>query len=64
MRAFVKLREVMATHKDLATKIESLERKYANHDGDIQLIFKTISKLVEPLPLPPKRRIGFASPKS
>src|SRR5205814_3479813 len=37
MRAFVKLREVMATHKDLASKIESLESKYADHDQEIQV---------------------------
>ena len=59
MRTFVKLREIMATHKDLAIKIESLEAKYAGHDDEIQVIFKTIKKLLEPLPIPPKRRIGF-----
>jgi len=32
IRAFVKLREVMSTHKDLAIKIEQLERKYGEHD--------------------------------
>ena len=64
MRTFVKLREVMATHKDLATKIESLEARYAGHDDEIQVIFKTIKKLLEPLPIPPKRRIGFANPKN
>ena len=64
MRAFVKLREIMTTHKDLARKIESLERKYADHDHEIQVIFKAIKKLLEPLPIPPKRQIGFASPKN
>ena len=62
MRAFVKLREVMATHKDLAHKIETLERKYAGHDEEIQVIFKAIKNLLEPPPEPPKRRsrpIGF-----
>jgi hypothetical protein len=58
MRAFVKLREIMATHKDLAHKIEALERKYAAHDEEIQVIFKAIKKLLEP-PTRPKRRIGF-----
>jgi hypothetical protein len=61
MRAFVKLREVMTTHKHLAYKIDSLERKYADHDEDIQVIFTAIKKLLEPPPLPPKRRIGFTS---
>jgi phage regulator Rha-like protein len=60
IRAFVKLREVMATHKDLAQKIEALERKYKDHDQEIQVIFTAIKKLLEPSPQPPKRRIGFA----
>jgi hypothetical protein len=58
MRAFVKLREIMATHKDLAHKIEALERKYGEHDQEIQVIFKAIKKLLEP-PTKPTRRIGF-----
>jgi hypothetical protein len=62
MRAFAKLREVMATHKDLAHKIEALERKYTKHDDDIKLIFQVIKKLLEPIPVPPKRRIGFRVP--
>lgn len=60
IRAFVKLREVMATHKDLAQKIEALERKYKDHDREIQVVFTAIKKLLEPSPQPPKRRIGFA----
>jgi hypothetical protein len=58
MRAFVKVREIMATHKDLAHKIEALERKYSDHDHRIQVVFKAIKNLLEP-PLAPKRRIGF-----
>ncbi len=64
MRTFVKLREIMATHKDLASKIESLESKYAGHDQEIQVIFKAIKKLLEPLQIPPKRQIGFTNPKN
>ena len=59
MRAFVKLREVMATHADLAYKIEALERNYSEHDREIQVIFQAIKDLLEPPPDPPKRRIGF-----
>jgi hypothetical protein len=59
MRAFVKLREVMATHKDLAQKIEALERKYQEHDEELQVVFKAIKRLLEPTPLPPKRKVGF-----
>ena len=50
MRAFVKLREIMATHVDLARKIDELEKKYSKHDKYIQAIFKIIKQLLEPLP--------------
>ncbi len=52
MRAFVKIRELLATHKDLAIKINSLECKYANHDEKIQQIFEAIRQLL----LPPKTK--------
>jgi hypothetical protein len=53
MRAFVKLREFLLTHKELAEKIEELERKYQLHETDIQVIFMTIRKLLEPPPEEP-----------
>jgi hypothetical protein len=59
MRAFVKLREVMAAHHDLATKIQDLERKYDTHDDEIQVIFNAIKQLLEPPPPKLKPRIGF-----
>ena len=59
MRAFVKLREVMTTHKELATKIEALETRFASHDKEIQVIFEAIKTLLAPPQGPPKNRIGF-----
>jgi hypothetical protein len=64
MRAFVRLREIMGTHKDLARKIEDLEKKYNNHDKDILLIFQAIKKLIsspapKPIDEPPKEPLGF-----
>jgi len=59
MRAFTKLKEMLLTHKDLATKLEALERKYANHDKKIQDIFEAIRQLLQPLPVDKKRKIGF-----
>jgi hypothetical protein len=65
MRAFVKLKELLITHKDLAIKIEALERKYADHDVKIQAIFNAIKQLLKTpkpesqKPEEPKRRIGF-----
>ena len=58
MRAFVKLREILGTHKDLAHKLEELERKLGNHDRQIQSIFEAIRQLMTP-PEKPKRPIGF-----
>ena len=59
MRAFVKLREIMATHKDLAHKIDALEDKYQEHDKELQIVFKAIRELLQPPPMPPRRQIGF-----
>lgn len=58
MRAFIKLKELLLTHKDLAIKLGALEKKYANHDEKIQKIFEAIRQLMLP-PEEPKRRIGF-----
>jgi len=59
MRAFVKLREILLTHKELAEKLEELERKYQLHETDIQVIFEAIKKLLEPPPEPPKPRFDL-----
>lgn len=56
VRAFVRLREIISTHKDLARKLEDLEKKY---DHQFKVVFDAIRQLMAPPPLPPKRRIGF-----
>jgi hypothetical protein len=58
MRAFVKLREIISTHKELAHKLDLLERKIERHDEEIRSIFEAIRRLMAP-PEKPKRRIGF-----
>ena len=60
MRAFVRLRELLVIHKDLANKIEDLERKDAEHDAEFRVVFEAIRELVEETP-PLKQRIGFKS---
>lgn len=60
MRAFVKLREILTTHRELAEKIEELEKKYRQHDVKIQAVFDAIRELLEPPQVSPRRRIGFA----
>jgi phage regulator Rha-like protein len=60
MRAFVRLREIMSTHKDLAAKLEKLERKLGEHDDHFQVVFDAIRKLMAPPPPAAKKgRIGF-----
>jgi hypothetical protein len=60
MRAFVRLREILSTHKDLAAKLEKMDRKLGEHDQHFQVVFEAIRQLMAP-PTPPgkKRRIGF-----
>jgi hypothetical protein len=59
MRAFVKLREIMSTHKDLARKINDMEKKY---DHQFKIVFDAIKQLLA-APEAKKRRIGFRREK-
>jgi len=61
MRAFIKLKEILLTHKDLASKIEKLEKKYSEHDQTIRAIFEAIKELLKPQPVKEKKIIGFRS---
>ena len=56
MRAFVRLREILATHKELARKLEELEQKY---DAQFRVVFDAIRQLMAPPPEPKRGRIGF-----
>ena len=58
MRAFVKLREILSTHKELAHKLAEHERKIEKHDGEIKVIFDAIRGLMA-APEPKKKKIGF-----
>ena len=49
MRAFVRLREIMSTHKDLARKLADLERKLGEHDEKFAVVFEAIRQLMAPL---------------
>lgn len=59
MRAFVKLRKILSTHKELAHKLNQLEKKIEKHDVEIKAIFDAIRELMTP-PDKPKRKIGFS----
>src|SRR5205807_6173053 len=60
MRAFVRLREILATHKDLAQTLEELEAKLGVHDEKFHLVFRAIRRLMAPRKPRKKRYIGFA----
>jgi hypothetical protein len=60
MRAFARLREILATHKDLARKLDELEKKLGEHDQHFQVVFEAIRQLMAPPPESERRRrIGF-----
>ena len=55
MRAFVRLRQLLASNADLARKLETLEKKY---DAQFKVVFDAIRQLMSP-PAKPRREIGF-----
>ena len=59
MRVFSKLKQLALSHSELLRKVESLERKYGEHDKKIAVIFQALKQLLEPEPVPPKGKIGF-----
>jgi hypothetical protein len=68
MRAFVRIREVLATHKDLAHRLDAAERDLRDHGTElglhakeIQRVFDAIRRLTDPV-LPPKNPVGFTVP--
>jgi hypothetical protein len=60
VRAFVKLRELLASNTALARKLDELERKYQHHDDAIKAILSAIRELMNP-PQPKRRPIGFTA---
>ena len=58
IKTFIRLRNLISTHKELARKLKKLEHKTEKHDTEIQAIFEAIRQLMKP-PEQSKRRIGF-----
>jgi hypothetical protein len=58
VRAFVALREMIAGHKELADRIEKLERNQGDHASILSMLVEEIETM-KALPEPPKRKIGF-----
>jgi hypothetical protein len=66
VRAFVKLRELLSTHRELSVKLSQLEAKLQNHDAQIIALIDAIRSLMQVPQAPPKPPIGFQteSPKT
>ncbi len=60
MRTFVRLRRLLATHKELAERLAAMETKF---DERFKVVFDVLKQLMERPPEPPKRAIGFVTGK-
>ena len=58
MRTFVRMRQLLATHEELARRLEQVEAQQNEQGQQIQTVFEAIEHLIE-APVEPKRRIGF-----
>lgn len=58
VRAFVKLREILAIHKQFAGRLDDLEKRLTGHDEQFQMVFEAIKQLIE-VEAKPKKKIGF-----
>jgi hypothetical protein len=58
MRAFVRVREMLGAHRELAAKLKELESRVQDHDQQIQSIFEAIRQLMTPIERP-RKKIGF-----
>jgi hypothetical protein len=58
IEVFIKMREILLSHKDILLQLEKIEAKLSSHDEDIQLIFQYLKQLLKPAQ-PPRRKIGF-----
>ncbi len=59
IRAFIKIRDVLATHKDLAARMDKVEATQKQHASVMTVVVDQIKKLNAAPPVPPKRSIGF-----
>ena len=58
MRAFVRVREMLGAHRELAARLKELENRIQDHDEQIQTIFEAIRQLMIP-PEKSRKPIGF-----
>jgi hypothetical protein len=58
IRIFAKMKEMIATNKDILLQMQKIEKKLTAHDADIKTIFSVLKKLIN-TPQEPRKRIGF-----
>jgi hypothetical protein len=63
VRAFVRLRETIRNHAELAAQLAKLEQRVSDHDGELQAIIDTLRKLLNP-PVKLRPSIGFSSSRA
>ena len=59
VRAFVQMREALVAHREIARRLDALERKVGTHDSTIRQILDAIRQLTQPPEPPKRRRIDF-----
>lgn len=64
VRTFIRLRKLLATHEDLARRMEHLEWRQSEQDDRVQYVFDTVQHLIEAPSEAPKRTIGFPTSKA
>lgn len=62
MRAFVRLRQILAVNAELARRLDELEKRVGGHDDQFLNVIRAIRQLMEPPASPKKGRIGFQLP--
>ncbi len=63
VRAFVEVRGMLASNRELAGKVNTLERKVSRHERNIAGLVDAMAELLAAPPAPPKRSIGFITPE-
>jgi len=63
VRAFIELRGLLSSNKELATKVHALERKVSVHERNIAELADSMAALLATPAPPPKRAIGFIDPE-
>ncbi len=64
MRTFVRLRQLLATHEEIARRLEDLEWRQSEQGQQIEAVFETIQHLIEAPTEDPKKRFGFPISKA